>query len=175
MYPNRTSSSLSDSAASPLLYTAPSVCATLSAAPSFGGNGTWITAPSPNVLHAVGGPGPSSADQLPSRSLDSPADANYTSCAVTSVSHDATSSRICPTGCPQATGGYEATAYGIPLYVPVRVRPQSWNCPTGPGTRRTNPSALRPHVGFLTVEKQQPRPVVIPQEYNVRSVRLRGP
>ena len=71
-------------------------------------------APSPKVLHAVGGPGPSSADQLPSRFLD---------CTVTSVSHDATSSTTCPTGCPQATGGYEATAYGIPLYVPVRVRP----------------------------------------------------
>ena len=37
------------------------------------------------------------------------------------------------------------------------------------------PSALRPHEGFLTVEKQQPRPVIIPQEYNVQSVRLRGP
>ena len=36
-------------------------------------------------------------------------------------------------------------------------------------------SALLPHEGFLTVEKQQPRPVVTPREYDVRSVRLRGP
>ena len=28
------------------------------------------------------------------------------------------------------------------------------------------PSVLRPHEGFLTVEKQQPRPVVTPWEYN---------
>ena len=125
MHPNRASSSLSDSYCQPIIIYSPfSVRNPLSSSKrqgqrdldhgslTRGPSRRWGTRPflSRSATQQVFG-------------LPPPPDANHTSCAVTSVSHDATSSRTCPTGCPQAIGGYEATAYGLPLYVPVRVRP----------------------------------------------------
>ena len=157
------------------LYTAPSVCATLSAAPSFGDNGTWTTAPSPKVLHAVGGQGLPQQISYPA-GLWTPPPMLTTSAAQLPQS----AMMPHPPGlAPQDVHKQledmrqQLMAFlcmfqsGLDHKAETVSQAQVQHVPT--------PPALCPHEGFLTVEKQQPRPVVIPQEYNVRSVRLRGP